>query len=423
VPTAMNRLVILILVLGACRDEQAGPKPRGAPPAQQNAQNPQAGQQQAQPQNAGNGQVRSLDAIPPQVHLAVTGGGTWADGAVTYLGTMVEPQVLQGGQPVRLTHFFRAEKEPPKGWKFFAHVIDAQSGQMVVNADHEVQQGNAPLETWPVGRIVFDQHVLTLPDSAQPMRVAIGFWQGDQRLKIDQPNLSDGNGRMLGPELKIASQALPEYHVPKTAKPPVIDGKLDDAVWANAPAVTLTRSFDGSPATRRTVARLLYDDQNIYVSFDCEDPDVWGTKRNKDDDIYNEEAVEIFLDANGDGASYNELELSPHNVQFDASFVTRRSDLPTAMKWESGMTTNVQVKGTIDNDSDKDEGWTGEMQIPIANLNSVPHVPPQKGDVWRFNLYRLEHIVRLKNIEGQSFSPLYQGDFHNLPRFGKLIFE
>jgi hypothetical protein len=41
----------------------------------------------------------------------------------------------------------------------------------------------------------------------------------------------------------------------------------------------------------------------------------------------------------------------------------------------------------------------------------------------RFNVYRLEHIVRLKQIEGQSFSPLFVGDFHALPRFAKLIFD
>jgi hypothetical protein len=50
-------------------------------------------------------------------------------------------------------------------------------------------------------------------------------------------------------------------------------------------------------------------------------------------------------------------------------------------------------------------------------------VPPQKGDRWRFNAYRLEHLARRTNIEGQSFSPLFVGDFHALPRFGWLVFE
>jgi hypothetical protein len=367
--------------------------------------------------------VRALDAIPPQVKLTFAGTGTWADGAVAYLGTMVEPQVLQAGGPVRLTHFFRADKSPPAGWNFFVHVVDASTGQMVVNADHEIQQGRAPLERWPVGKIVFDQHVFQLPEYNQPMRVVMGFWQGDQRLKVDQSPLQDGQERMLGPRLELNAAPLPEYKMPRTAKPPTIDGKLDDAAWRQAPEVTLTTSFDGQPTRRKTTARLLWDDQHVYVAFDSEDPDVWGSLRNKDDAIYNEDAVEVFFDANGDGATYNELQVSPHNVNFDASFSARRSDLQEAMKWESGMTTAVSVRGTLDNDADQDQGWSAEMQIPIAKLNTVPHVPPQKGDVWRFNLYRLEHLKRRTEIEGQSFSPLFAGDFHHLPRFGKLVFE
>ncbi|HYX90877.1 MAG TPA: hypothetical protein VE782_04910, partial [Myxococcaceae bacterium] len=65
---------------------------------------------------------------------------------------------------------------------------------------------------------------------------------------------------------------------------------------------------------------------------------------------------------------------------------------------------------------------TVEMRIPYAPLAQVPHVPPQPGDRWRFNLYRLEHVGRSR-VEGQAFSPLYVGDFHNLARFAWLVFE
>jgi hypothetical protein len=93
------------------------------------------------------------------------------------------------------------------------------------------------------------------------------------------------------------------------------------------------------------------------------------------------------------------------------------------MKWDPQMQSAVQVRGTIDNDSDVDQGWSVEMKIPLDRLMDVPRLPPQRGDRWRFNLYRLEHLKRRTQIEGQAFSPLYLGDFHNLPRFGWLVFE
>ncbi len=406
----------LVGLLG-CRDEQAGPKNR--PPPQGQAQ-PQA----AAPAPTGN--VRTLDAAPSD--LTFKSGGTWAGGTIQYLGSKVEPAHPTPGQQVKLSHYFVALKTPPQGWNFFLHVVDASSGQQLGNADHELQGGAAPLGSWPVGKVIEDVHVIQMPSYAGPLQFVIGFWQGEARLTVDdrappaQP-AHDGQQRMFGPRLEAPQQALPEYRAPRASKAPVIDGKLDDEIWKAAPVVTLTSSMDGSPVSRKTTARVVYDDKFLYVAFDCEDPDVWGSLLKKDDPIYNEDAVEIFLDANGDGKTYNELQVSPHNVNFDAAFVARRSDLAEAMKWESGMKSAVTVRGTIDNDADKDEGWSAELQIPLANLMDVPRLPPQKGDTWRFNLYRLEHLVRRQQIEGQSFSPLFAGDFHHLPRFGKLIFE
>jgi hypothetical protein len=407
-------LVLGLLAVSSCRDEQAGPKNR--PPPQQQQQAPAA------PTAA----VRTVDAVPSD--LTFRSGGTWAGGTVVYFGTKLEPARPTPGQQVKLSHYFAAQRPAPKGWKFFVHVVDGNSGQQLGNADHEIQNGAAPLGTWPVGKVIEDVHMIQMPNYDGPLQLVLGFWQDEARLPVDDAPppatpTQDGQNRMYGPRLEGPVQTLPEYRVPKAAKAPAIDGKLNDEIWKAAPVVTLTSSMDGSPVQKKTTARMLYDDKFLYVAFDCEDADVWGSLHKKDDPIYTEDAVEIFLDANGDGKTYNELQVSPHNVNFDAAFVARRSDLPEAMKWESDMKSAVSIRGTIDNDADKDEGWSAELQIPLAKLMEVPRLPPQKGDTWRFNLYRLEHLTRRQNIEGQSFSPLFAGDFHHLPRFGKLVFE
>ncbi len=399
--------MVVALALAGCRDEQAGPKPKpGRGPA---------------PAAAGGGQVRTLDAVPgPLTHPS---GATWANGAVTYLGTIVQPANPQPGQQVTLRHYFRADGAVQGPWRFFLHVMDESTRQQVGNLDHELQNGAAPLGTWPQGKIIEDVHGFQMPQLQAPIRLYLGFWNDQGRLAVDTAALSDGDGRVMGPRLEGPPPApLPEYVAVRATRPPTIDGKLDDAEWADAKEQVLGRSMDGGPTQRRTTFRIKWDEQFLYVAFRAEDPDIWGSLLKKDDPIYNEDCVEVFLDADGDGRTYNELQVSPHNVNFDASFVARRSDLATAMAWESGMKTNVFIKGTLDDDSDTDEFWTAEMAIPIANLNAVPHAP-QKGDRWRFNAYRLEHLKRRTNVEGQSFSPLFVGDFHALPRFGWLIFQ
>jgi hypothetical protein len=390
-------LLTLTLLATSCRDEQAGPKPRT----------------QALPPPT---QARVLDAAPAD--LTYRSGATFGGGAVRYLGTRISPVAAAPGQPVQLAHYFEALRAVPAGWEFFVHVVDPASGQMMVNADHGFAGGAAPLGSWPVGKVVEDVHTVPMPPATG--RVVLGFWRGNERLPVDDPKAHAGDNRVLGPELGGGLPSLPEYTARRAAKAPVIDGELNDAVWKAAVPVVLRGSFDGRQPSLRTEARLAYDDQHLYVAFDVEDPDIWGTLRKRDDPIYEQEVVEVFLDANADGRTYNELQVSPHNVTFDAYFPARRQGMD--LNWDSGMTTAVKVRGTLDNPADRDEGWRVEMKIPFARLAEVPNLPPKKGERWRFNAYRLEHVER-RQVEGQSFSPLFVGDFHALPRFGWLVFE
>lgn len=394
--TALATLAVA-LASSACRDEQAGPKPRSA-----SLPSP-----------------KLLDSAPED--LTFTSGATWAGGAVRYLGTRVAQP--RPGQPPVVAHYFRAEAPPPAGYQFFVHVIDPATGQMLANADHEIQGGAAPLARWPVGKVIEDVHPVPVPKGVGQVQLLLGFWAADARLPVDDPKAQDGLQRMLGPVLSLGvAPPLPEYHARRAPKPPQIDGSLADAVWNEATPVQLAGSFDGRKPTLTTTARLLYDDQSLYVAFDVEDPDVWGTLRERDDPIYTQEAVEVFLDANGDGKTYDEIEVSPNNTLFDAYFPARRMDMD--LSWDSGVRSAAKVNGTLNDPSDRDQGWTVEMQIPIQRLAEVPNVPPRSGDRWRFNLYRLEmHGREPTKGEGMAFSPLYVGDFHNLLRFGWLVFD
>ena len=65
----------------------------------------------------------------------------------------------------------------------------------------------------------------------------------------------------------------PHIVATRTPQPPVIDGRLDDAVWAAAaPSDTFVQHFpdEGAPPSERTSIRVLYDDKNLYVAVDAE---------------------------------------------------------------------------------------------------------------------------------------------------------
>lgn len=421
---------LAVCVLGGlpgCRDEQAGPRPStpppAAPPGPQSSQPPPPPPENP-PAAASPGGV--LDAAPKE--LTFQSGATLGQGAVQYVGSRLEPSKAKAGSPIRLHHYFRALKDPPQGFQFFMHAIDPQSGQMLANLDHEIAGGGMPLASWPKGKVVEDVHDLMIPPGfSGGVRLVLGFWRGEERLPVDDPKAHDGAHRMTGPLIETEQGSAPEvprgpelprYAVKRAKKAPAIDGDLADPAWQEAAPVNLQGSLNGQSTSVRTTARLLYDDQNLYVSFDCEDPHIWGTLFKRDEPIYGQEAVEIFLDADADGKTYNELQVSPNNTVFDAYFPERRTGMD--LSFDSGLKSAVKFKGTINNPSDRDEGWTVEMQIPVARLAKVPH-PPRKGDHWRFNLYRLDGEAGRQ--EGMSFSPLFVGDFHHLPRFGWLDFD
>jgi len=64
--------------------------------------------------------------------------------------------------------------------------------------------------------------------------------------------------------------------VRKTPKPIKIDGKLEEPAWKTAPSTGLfVNTMNGEPAQPNTEAKLLWDNQNLYIAFENVDTDVW----------------------------------------------------------------------------------------------------------------------------------------------------
>lgn len=209
------------------------------------------------------------------------------------------------------------------------------------------------------------------------------------------------------------------YEAPKLAAPPTIDGALDDAAWNDVPwTEEFLRSNVRATARHKTRAKLAWDDRFLYLAFEAEDDEILTPFDADDSNMYESEVVELFVDADGNQRTYDEIELNPRDRLFDARFPARRQrmDLP----WASGTRHAVKVDGTVNDASDVDRGWTAELAVPIGNLSAVPHVPPLPGDRWRINLYRLDHGRGF--VEGLAWSPPLVGDFHALDKFGTLVF-
>jgi hypothetical protein len=248
------------------------------------------------------------------------------------------------------------------------------------------------------------------------MKVKSGPQDGEDRVLLAKLPVS-------GAHVAKAAPARKRYVVRKVKVAPRIDGKLDDAAWKDVPETEpFVQTLTGAPSAQRTTARMVYDDQNLYIAFDNRDEDVWSDLVKHDDKLWTQEADEVMIDADGDGKTYIELQVNPRGATFDSYLPAYRQN---QNDWESGMKAAVNVEGTLGKRDDRDQGWTAEMAIPLqavkGRAEKGPPLPPKPGDAWRINLYRMD-TPKGKPQEGSGWSPPLVGDFHALDKFGEVIF-
>ncbi|HIG16652.1 MAG TPA: carbohydrate-binding family 9-like protein, partial [Candidatus Handelsmanbacteria bacterium] len=168
------------------------------------------------------------------------------------------------------------------------------------------------------------------------------------------------------------AQDVPSYSCARTGTPPVIDGDGSEVVWASAQRLELVDVEDLTGQrqfSRTTAVKMLWDDDNIYFLFDLIDEDVWSTFRNRDDLVWQQEVVEIYLDPDGDGLNYAEIEINPLNTVFDLLLSRPWGDGGTGFpEWSPEFSSAVRVDGTVNNPDDVDRGWTVEVALPWLAL-------------------------------------------------------
>jgi hypothetical protein len=207
-----------------------------------------------------------------------------------------------------------------------------------------------------------------------------------------------------------------------------VDGRIEEAAWAERPALLLAGSLDGEPdpgATaampgalgedalqpgRGTTLRLAWDPEFLYVAASLPDADLWTEYTAQDEPLYRQEAFEFFVAATGEGSRYLEYQVSARGVTFDARFPRYRAGEEA---WDSSWRTAVAVWGTLDVGGDRDRGWSVEAAIPWTELceHTELRCPPAPGMRLRVNAFRLERPDR-KRSEALALSPTRAPDFH-----------
>lgn len=189
-----------------------------------------------------------------------------------------------------------------------------------------------------------------------------------------------------------------------------VSADSNNAPWASSAWVGLSHLVTGAVPDQATKAAFAWSDDEIRFFFAAEDREPWATLTKRDDPLYTEEVVEVFIDPVGDLLSYYEIEVNPLNAVLDLVIRRTGRGLVKEFAWRcDGLETAVQVA----------EGhWNSEIAIPFDAI--VPE-RPVPGDVWRLNLCRIDR-PRGRERELSAWAPTFQQTFHDAESFGFLRF-
>ncbi len=187
------------------------------------------------------------------------------------------------------------------------------------------------------------------------------------------------------------------YQCLKTTSPLSIDGLLDESAWAcaawSSPFVDIEGLQKPTPKYN-TQIKMLWDQQYLYLGVQLEEEHLWATYTEPESIIFQENDFEVFIDPDGDTHQYYELEINALGTIWDLMLIKPyRDGGPAISGWDlDGLKSAVQVRGTLNDPSDLDQGWTIEMAIPLKELvQNIRKKPlPHHGTIWRINFSRVQ---------------------------------
>ena len=221
------------------------------------------------------------------------------------------------------------------------------------------------------------------------------------------------------PLLAQQSPPPPTFVVGKladAAEAPVIDGRVNEAVWQTVqPYTNFTQQdpIEGAPASEKTEVRMVVGKGNVYVSiiaFDGDPSKIIVSQARRDASLSETDSVVMVFDTFNDNQNAFVFGTNPLGIEYDGQVAregqssgvslgggtaagTQRGGISAFNpNWDGDWTVRAQITG---------RGWEAEMAIPLKTLRYQTGT----NKTWGFNVVR---NIRHKN-EQVYLAPIPRG--------------
>ena len=189
------------------------------------------------------------------------------------------------------------------------------------------------------------------------------------------------------------------------ADAPVIDGKVNEAVWQNVqPYATFTQQdpIEGDPASEKTEVRVIVGKGNLYISviaFDGDPSKIIVSQARRDASLSETDSIVLVLDTFNDNQNAFVFGTNPLGIEYDGQVAregqssgvsvggggaagTQRGGISAFNpNWDGDWSVKSQIT---------DRGWETELAIPLKTLRYQTGT----NQTWGFNVMR---NIRHKN--------------------------
>ena len=214
-------------------------------------------------------------------------------------------------------------------------------------------------------------------------------------------------GLIVSPPAAVSADVLqvPAARLAEEAKPPTVDGRVNDEAWIGLEPYTGFTQQDpneGAPASERTEVRVLFDKSHVYVGiicFDSEPDKIIVNQSRRDADLTETDSVIIVFDTFNDTQNAFVFGTNPLGIEYDgqvagegqASGISSRASGSSGSQrgginaYNPNWDGDWRVRSAI-----TERGWETELAIPLKTLR----YDSGQERTWGFNVKR---NIRRKN--------------------------
>ncbi|MDR1984137.1 MAG: carbohydrate-binding family 9-like protein [Prevotellaceae bacterium] len=222
----------------------------------------------------------------------------------------------------------------------------------------------------------------------------------------------------------------------------IVDGHFDEPAWQQIEWIDDFEDIRGGGFPEyKTQAKMLWNNDFLYLAIKFEEPHIFANITENEQQIYLDNAFELFIDPDGDACNYYEFEINANGATWDLQMnkpYSKGGKLNT--NWNiDGLEKAIFLNGTLNNPTDIDNFWTIELAIPFSAFDEYSDEKfSANGTKWRLNLLRVQwhfdildgKYIKKTDAKGKQlksdfwvWSPQKRIDMHIPERWGIVEFK